>query len=65
MKKIKLGGKLNLNKETISKLDQSQMHSVKGGVDGGNNKWSLGRDCTQDYNGCQWETKGLFCQDHK
>ena len=31
MKKIKLDGKLKLNKETIAKLNDEQMDSVKGG----------------------------------
>lgn len=31
MKKIKLNGKLKLNKETIAKLNDEQMNSVKGG----------------------------------
>ena len=30
MKKIKLEGKLNLNKETISKLNNAQMKEIKG-----------------------------------
>ena len=32
MKKIKLGGKLSLNKETIAKLNDEQMNDVKGGA---------------------------------
>ena len=31
MKKIKLTGKLSLNKETIAKLNDEQMGNVKGG----------------------------------
>ncbi len=31
MKKIKLDGKLKLNKETIAKLNDEQMDKVKGG----------------------------------
>jgi hypothetical protein len=31
MKKIKLNGKLNLNKETVSKLNDEQMRQVNGG----------------------------------
>lgn len=31
MKKIKLNGKLNLNKTVISKLNQSEMANMKGG----------------------------------
>jgi natural product precursor len=33
MKKIKLNGKLSLNKETIAKLNDKQMNDVKGGFD--------------------------------
>jgi hypothetical protein len=32
MKKIKLNGKLSLNKETVSKLNDGQMQGVKGGA---------------------------------
>ncbi len=32
MKKIKLNGKLSLNKETIAKLNDNQMSDVKGGA---------------------------------
>ena len=32
MKKIQLKGKLSLNKETIAKLNDEQMGSVKGGA---------------------------------
>lgn len=32
MKKIKLDGKLKLNKETIAKLNNEQMDNVKGGA---------------------------------
>lgn len=32
MKKIKLDGKLKLNKETIAKLNDEQMNEVKGGL---------------------------------
>ena len=31
MKKIKFEGKLNLNKETVAKLNDKQMDSIKGG----------------------------------
>ena len=31
MKKLKLEGKLNLNKETIAKLNDDQMSDLKGG----------------------------------
>lgn len=32
MKKVKLNGKLNLNKTTIATLNQKDLESVKGGV---------------------------------
>jgi len=32
MKKVKFNGKLSLNKETIAKLNDSQMKSVNGGA---------------------------------
>lgn len=31
MKKIKLDGKLSLNKETIAKLNDNQMNNIQGG----------------------------------
>lgn len=31
MKKVKFEGKLSLNKETISKLNENQMNQIKGG----------------------------------
>ena len=34
MKKIKFEGKLSLNKETVSKLNQDHMNSIKGGAYG-------------------------------
>jgi len=36
MKKIKLNSKLSLKKETIAKLNDEQMNTVKGGTVGGN-----------------------------
>jgi hypothetical protein len=36
MKKIKFEGKLNLKKETVSRLNDAQMNHVKGGI-----FWSL------------------------
>ena len=69
MKKIKLGGKLNLNKETVSKLNDPEMHNVKGGAATGlrcdlTNSLSYGEWCTKvDY--CvatEIETKGIFCR---
>ena len=32
MKKVNLNGKLSLNKETIAKLNDDQMNSIKGGA---------------------------------
>lgn len=32
MKKIKLNGKLNLNKETVSELNNAQMQALNGGA---------------------------------
>jgi len=32
MKKVKFEGKLNLNKETIAKLNQDEINSIKGGA---------------------------------
>lgn len=32
MKKIKFEKKLSLNKETVSKLNDAQMHNIQGGV---------------------------------
>ena len=76
MKKIKLNGKLNLNKETISKLNDPQMRDVKGGADTNSkygcktnlncnttNSVSWGHWCTK-VDGCavdDIETRGLFC----
>ncbi len=33
MKKVKLTGKLSLNKETVAKLNDEQMKSINGGAD--------------------------------
>jgi natural product precursor len=41
MKKIKLNGKLSLNKETIAKLNDEQMNNVKGGF------LSIGNRCSR------------------
>lgn len=74
MKKIKLNGKLNLNKETISKLNDPQMRDVKGGAvptttyDERSNKrcdtdntLSWGEWCTNVAD-CEHNTDGLFCR---
>ena len=34
MKKIKFEGKLSLNKETVTKLNQDHMSAIQGGVEG-------------------------------
>ena len=61
MKKIKLEGKLDLNKKTISRLSDPQMNQVKGGAAGFT---SIGRNCTQP-SFCDIEkwTDGLFCRE--
>lgn len=59
MKKIKLNGKLSLNKETITKLNDDQMNGVKGG-----GFMSITAGCTQIQGkcGCKGKvSKGLFC----
>lgn len=59
MKKIKLGAKLNLNKETVSKLNDGEMNSAKGGF------LSLGEDCSFNVK-CNTNgdiTKGHWCSD--
>ncbi len=43
MKKLKLTGKLSLNKETVAKLSDNQMNDAKGGQV----FLSWGRECTQ------------------
>jgi natural product precursor len=40
MKKVKFEGKLNLNKKTVAKLNESQMRQIKGG------------ECTDAGTGC-------------
>jgi len=48
MKKVKFEGKLNLNKETVSKLNDAQMESIKGGY-----LWTLfGPSCRSTCNAC-------------
>jgi hypothetical protein len=46
MKKIKLEGKLNLKKETISKLNNQQMNDIQGGL------LSIGNNCSKK-NSCK------------
>lgn len=71
MKKIKIDGKLNLNKETVSKLDGHQMKEIHGGAATGlkcktDNTLSWGQDCTVDriYCGIDIRTRGIFCSDY-
>jgi hypothetical protein len=45
MKKVKLNGKLSLNKETIAKLNDEQIKTIKGGVKGG--FLSIRYDCSK------------------
>ncbi len=47
MKKVKFTGKLSLNKETVTKLNDAQMNNVKGGE-----LWSFGA-CTRQCTGTQ------------
>ena len=56
MKKIKLNGKLNLNKETVSRLNDPQMHNFKGGAKetrglkcNTDNGLSFGKLCTHEF----------------
>lgn len=68
MKKIKIDGKLNLNKTSISKLNDPQMEGIKGGAETGLrcntvNTLSYGEWCTK-IDGCKIDeiyTKGIFC----
>ena len=48
MKKIKLDGKLQLNKEVVSVLNKQEMNSIQGGRLTG----SIGLRCTQRDGGC-------------
>ncbi|NEN23804.1 hypothetical protein G3O08_09850 [Cryomorpha ignava] len=59
MKKIKLDTRLNLNKETISTLNDDQLKGVKGG-----GFMSIGACCTNmKSGGCNSNnvTRGIFC----
>lgn len=51
MKKVKFDGKLSLNKETVTKLNDTQMGAVKGGWTGGACFWSL-RTCNIENCNC-------------
>jgi len=61
MKKMKLNGKLSLNKETIAKLNDDQMNGVKGG-----GFLSIGEFCSKTATGCFGEknTRPLFCNNN-
>ena len=61
MKKVKLNGRLSLNKETIAKLNDNQMNDVRGGKGGG--VLSISRYCSHTATGCFGEknTAQLFC----
>jgi natural product precursor len=52
MKKIKLNGKLSLNKETIARLNDDQMNDVKGGA--------ITRIKTQAGGACRTNNKSCF-----
>ena len=61
MKKIKLDGKLSLNKETIAKLNDDQMNGVKGG-----GVLSITNHCSHCHHKCSCpgepkNTQPLFC----
>ncbi len=60
MKKLKLNGKLNLKKETISELSSEQMTNVKGGL------LSISKHCTHADKNCKGSahTDGMFCNPH-
>lgn len=60
MKKIKLDGRLSLNKETISILNEGQMSAVKGGAPG---FLSITRHCSRMATNCFGDdrSKPLFC----
>ena len=61
MKKIKINGKLKLNKEVISELNKEELNSIQGGRITG----SIGARCTQPAGGCKSAklTKGWACND--
>ena len=64
MKKIKLNGKLQLNKEVVSELNKQEMNSIQGGFTG-----SVGIRCTQRDGGCSANetnlSKGWACNDSR
>ncbi len=63
MKKIEVKGKLSLNKKTITKLNNEEMDSLKGGRI---RITSIGKFCTRLATGCgvsegPVRSRGLFC----
>ena len=63
MKKIKLDGRLSLNKETIATLNEDQMNAVKGGAPG---FMSIGVNCTQATQKCRSQdiSRPIFCKEY-
>ena len=61
MKKIKISGKLQLNKEVISELNKDELNAIQGGRITG----SIGVRCTQPAGTCVTTdmTKGWACND--
>ena len=57
MKKVTLTGKLSLNKETVTKLNDAQMGVVKGGDDVNARPLSWFRCCRT----CSQKTLGSYC----
>ncbi|MBS1651129.1 MAG: class I lanthipeptide [Bacteroidetes bacterium] len=61
MKKVKFKGKLSLNKETITKLNNEQMANVNGGGTNSQNICTYPRDYTcPGYIGCGGNTLTAF-----
>lgn len=68
MKKIKFTGKLSLNKETVTKLNDKQMGKVEGGgtftngcTDGCTSKTSLGSAWNCSAANCTADCTGFTC----
>jgi len=59
MKKVKIKGKLSLDKMTISKLNDEQTNEVIGG-----GFLSIGGNCTLRMDKCKHPSKGIWCN-HK
>ncbi len=57
MKTVKFGSKLNLNKETIVKLNEDSMSAIKGGVGG----VQTGQPTVQGMSGCTGATQITGC----